>query len=380
MIVPPGGWPDPPEQRALPESPEPEAESQYDEVRCPLCLGMTRWDGHTVYDVSGAEVDLNRITNPLKRAEVVDYARVKCTAPEEDFGGKHYLPIDYVRWEQPLVIGFIGGSETGKSTLLTAMVREIDRGGLAVYGLESEPLDRERHREFELTRIEPLFGRATAHDPTPRVQKNVQFVDAFRITHAGGVRPVAFFDVGGEGLRMDEPGVNRFLYAVEALIFVADPALIEKNRQADGFAGKDGTFQTALDRIIRVRREQAIAPPAAAVVLAKSDMRRFDPVVERWLGREARDGLDPDSIRAESRDVYAFLYRLRATPWLYPVSRCRPCTLHFVSATSGSARMGDEDVARYQRGVRPRRVLEPLAAILAMSGVIDAPGADRVGR
>lgn len=359
-------------------------DAQYADIRCPLCLGLVRWDGKTVYDRTAGravEVDLSAISDPLRRAEKIAYASVLCTSSAEDYGAAHYLPVDYVRYESPLVIGFVGTGDTGKSTLLTAMIREIDRVGLAGYGLSVEPLEQERHREFEQNRIEPLFGAGRTLTITPPAEQGVQFVDAYRVEHSHGVRPVAFFDVGGESLGDSTSENTRFLHAVEALVFVVDPGLIEAGREVDGSPGKDATFQSVLDRVVRVRREQGLGPIAAAVVMAKADMRRFDPVVERWLSRESAGWLNPDLIRAESRDVYAYLHHLQATAWLYPVSRCTPCTLHFVSATGGRARVSeDETAAYYPRGVRPRRVLEPLAAILAMTGVITTPGADLVGR
>ena len=46
------------------------------------------------------------------------------------------------------------------------------------------------------------------------------------------------------------------------------------------------------------------------------------------------------------------------------------------SATGGD---GAEQNTVYPRGVRPRRVIRPLAAMLAMTGVLTGPEADRVG-
>lgn len=364
----------------------PETEFGYTKIRCPICLNETRWDGKTVYERSGVEMlpsDLSRISDPLRRAEKTAYGFVLCTGSQE-YGVEHYLPIDYVRYLEPLVIGLVGTANTGKSTLLSAMIRELDRVGLSRYGLSAEPLDRALHRDFERERIEPLFGQGRTLSATRGAVQGVQFVDAYRVQHGDDVRPVVFFDVGGESLLLDTPEHTRFLHAVGALIFIADPRMIETTQEVDGTPGKDATFQTVLDRITRVRRDQSLGPIPAAVVVAKADMRRFDAPVERWLGRESAGPIDPDAVRAESRDVYAYLHQQGAAAWLYPVSRCKPCTLHFVSATGGSAQSGQGENAHgyyyYPRGVRPRRVLEPLAAILAMTGFIDTPGADRVGR
>jgi Double-GTPase 2 len=362
---------------------------RYRWIRCPLCLGRFRWDGRTVYDRSGHEdvaYDLADITDSLLRAERSAYASVLCTAPVASPDDLHFLPINYVRYGDPLVVGFVGTGDTGKSTLLAAMIREIDRVGLARFGLSAEPLDRALHDRFERERIEPLFGEGRTLTATPPALQGVSFVDAYLLEHAGVMRPVAFFDVGGESLSRDYSAGIRFLHAVGALVFVADPQVIDGSREVDGTPGKDTSFQSVLDTITRVRRDQGLGPIAAAVVVAKADMRRFDPAVERWLNREPVGGLDPDLVRAESRDVFAYLYEQRAVGWLYPVSRCEPCTLHFVSATGGSAHTqdtgtdGERGSGYYPRGVRPRRVLEPLAAILAMTGFIDVPGVQRLGR
>jgi hypothetical protein len=77
---------------------------------------------------------------------------------------------------------------------------------------------------------------------------------------------------------------------------------------------------------------------------------------------------------AESRAAYAFLYQRGALAWLQPFHECRRCTLHFVSATGAEPRDGV-----YPRGVRPRRVLEPLVALLAMTGILAGPESGKVG-
>jgi len=91
--------------------------------------------------------------------------------------------------------------------------------------------------------------------------------------------------------------------------------------------------------------------------------------------RRRSDGkVDVVSIRAESRDAFALLHEHGAGSWLQPYYRCRKCTLHFASATGGEV-----VDSRYPRGARPSRVLEPLIALFAMTGVIGGPGMDEVG-
>ncbi|WP_370354364.1 hypothetical protein [Catenulispora sp. EB89] len=350
-------------------------------VRCPTCLDEFVWDRRTVVvDRNGpgeATVDLDEIGNPLKRAEALVDGEVKCTNPSGDFPEAHYLPVDYVRLGKPLVIGFVGTADTGKSTLLAAMVHELTRDGLAQHRLDVEILDRAKHRAFKRSHIDPLFEDSVALDATKATEAGVEFVAAFRIGRGDEWRPVVFFDVGGESLKEPKGKDARFLLAVEALIFVVDPRHIERNRINAGRPEADETYAGVLDRITPIRREQGLEAITAAVVVAKADELRFDPVVGKWLGRGGSGPLDPDLAREESRDVYSYLFQQGAEPWLGPVDRSARCTLHFLSATGSKA--GDTD-RRYPRGLRPRRVLEPLAAILAMAGVITTPGAERIGR
>ncbi len=90
---------------------------------------------------------------------------------------------------------------------------------------------------------------------------------------------------------------------------------------------------------------------------------------------------DLAAIWAESADAFAFLHQNHAQAWLRPYSLFSKATLHFVSATGSEAvelispRKGDPNapavgVRKFARGVRPKRVLDPLAAILAMSGML----------
>ncbi|MFE1905567.1 hypothetical protein ACFW96_18175 [Streptomyces gardneri] len=96
---------------------------------------------------------------------------------------------------------------------------------------------------------------------------------------------------------------------------------------------------------------------------------RFEPTVDRWLGRALPGRYDPAEARGESRDAYAFLAHHASPAWLKPFDDCANCSLHFVAATGGQAR-GD----RFPHGVRPRRVLAPLLSLFAMCGLL--PGAE----
>jgi hypothetical protein len=51
-------------------------------------------------------------------------------------------------------------------------------------------------------------------------------------------------------------------------------------------------------------------------------------------------------------------------------------TLHVTSPTGG---VGDSEEGVYPRGVKPLRVVPPLLAMLAMTGILTGPEADQVG-
>ncbi|MEO3859312.1 hypothetical protein [Acrocarpospora sp. B8E8] len=349
-------------------------------IRCPVCLDSFPWntDGADLYELDSETlqyrlINMANLRDPHKRDYRLRSAFIRCPNPSQDTG-THYLPVLYGRYGRPLVIGFVGASRTGKTHLLAAMIGEIEAGNLQRYGLSAVPLDQIRHREFLRDKVHPLYGGEqlafTAPSPLP------EFVEAMVFSRTGetGGHPVAFFDLSGDQL-VQVGRSERFLAAADALIFVVDP---EKSLRLPGFATKpsdlgDLTFGNVLDQLFR---RDAILDIPAVIVVSKSDILRFMHPVDRWLAQTNPGGaLDAELLRMESRDVYAFLHQHGAQGWLLPTARCRRCTLHFASATGGRQTNG-----RYLRQVRPQRVLEPLVAVLAMTGVITGPEAEAVGR
>jgi hypothetical protein len=353
------------------------------EIRCPFCLELFRWDGQGLHEWTEAEdykpLDVSMIVDPVKQEDRLRNAFVVCPASEH--GLQHFLPLDYMRYSPPLVIGLVGASSAGKSTMLAVMVNEIDRGGLNKFRFTARPLVRERHEEFRRTKLKELILDGKRLDRTAKAVGNVQFADAFLLVSESDMRPVVFFDVAGENLA--DPGpATRFLQAVNALIFVVDPdrvlGRVPGSRGADGKPMGDDAFKAVLDTLIPPDGAPAqYLDIPAAIVLGKADTLRFEPPIARWLAEQngLAEAVDAGKIRAESRDVYAFLYQNHGNPWLEPFNRFRQCTLHVMSAT-GSSPVNQS----YPRGLRPRRVLEPLVAILSMTGVISGAEADQVGR
>lgn len=371
--------PNNPRQRASAARPDASSSSAVPEVRCPQCLDMIRWDERTVYTDNGP-VDLSLIADEVRREEAMYNAFVLCPNPSGASSSDHYLPLRYLRYQPPLVIGLVGRRATGKSTWLATMVDQIVKGGLKPYGIEARPLHRKQFEDYRKNRFERLLDDGEALPATPGAEENVEFTVAFLLTTDAGTRPVAFFDVGGESLAEDGKA-TRFLRAVGALMFVIDPAQIEASRDQTGDASGTGdpAFEAVLDRLAPVdaSASQLVQLPAVEVLL-KADTLKFDPIVGPWLVSDgpAQNRLDAQRMRRESRDVYAYLATNRASAWLNPFRRCARCTLHVVSATGGSPNSD----RYYSRGLRPRRVLEPLVAILAMAGVLTGPQADLIGR
>jgi hypothetical protein len=366
-------------------APNPPATAPVPTVRCYHCLDQFAWDQRTVYITDGAGdrqvVALDKITDPVKRDEALLNAWVLCPNQSGDFEGAHYLPLGYVRYLPPIVIGMVGRKDTGKSTLLATIVEEIVRGNLTRYGFTAQPLIHDLHPVFRQDRNK-FMNLGTALTASAPAEEQVGLAAAFLLTKGSVQRPIAFFDVGGESLGDSGPEI-RFIQAVSALIFVIDPdqalGLVEGSRDQQGRPSSEGdrAFNAVLSRLSRSNSQSAqfLSRPAA-IVLAKADLLRFEPVVSHWLRQaDTSSGLDPERMRAESRDLYGYLYEHYATAWLEPFKHFRRCTLHAVSATGGRSING-----KYRRGLRSQRVLDPLVAILAMAEVIDGSSADRVGK
>jgi len=358
-------------------------------VRCYHCLYLFSWDEQTIYQRdpdTGTyhKMSVAGMTDSVSRDEALRQGYVRCPNSGVHQGtSEHYLPLGYVRYLPPLVIGLVGEKEVGKTTLLATMVDEIGRGRMTQYGFTARPLVNSVHSDFQADNFNVLLRDGKAVAATPAASEGIELADAFLLTRGSSQLPVAFFDVGGESLAEDLPAI-RFIQAVSALIFVVDPdralGRTSGSRDQRGLPSSvgDRAFNTVLNRLSPADSSTAqyFGQPAV-IVLAKADTLRFEPVVSRWLRQESvlAGEFDPDAVQAESRDLYAFLYQNDATPWLAPFKSFGRCTLHAVSATGGNP------VERtYLRGLRPRRVLEPLLAILAMKGMLDRPGTDRVGR
>jgi len=342
-------------------------------VTCPICLAqldwgalpLRKWDGVSAYE----GLDIPDGATDAQRAFLERGAYVQCNGQSGlSQGMAHYLPVDYGRFGPPVVLGFVGLTHSGKSHLLTAMVGMMNR--LRDYGIDSRPVDLALHRRFRDEAVDPLFRQRKALQVTDRGV--VAFVDAFIITPPGGgkARPVALFDVAGAELAR-EAGEKRFLDVADGFFFVVDPEQLGD----DGLG--DDTF-TAVLNVVGSTPGRLPDKVCAAIVLNKADLVRFDHPVTRWLRTDV-PALDPAEFRAESADVYAYLRERGAAEWTRPYDACTKATLHVASPTGGAAVRTANGEVIYPRGVRPRRVLRPLVAMLAMTGVLTGEEAENVG-
>jgi hypothetical protein len=244
--------------------------------------------------------------------------------------------------------------------MVGAMQSELRR-----YRIDCRALDLALHRRFAEERVRRLLQ---GHEVLPGTQEGIMtFSDAFLVSQKNGAeRPVILFDVAGGDL-MSVEETKKFLEIANGLFFVVDPT------QIDPRTGSDETFENVLDLLKSARRLPSRV--SAAVVVAKADLLRFEDPVTEWLLADSTT-LDADEFLRESRDVYAFLHERGATAWTLPYDECSKATLHFVSSTGGDG-LGEGGV--YPRGVSPRRVLRPMLAMLAMTGVLTGTEAGKVG-
>ena len=373
----------PPPLRTVPPTPVPPRlapRAAGDVVVCPICLGdVNDWNTQSPWEwdpVRGVyrELEIPPGLTELQRAPHLRNAYVRCTARQGSAGQPdeepHFLPANYGRFGRPVVLGFVGLSMAGKSHLLSAMVAGIVAGDLRKgYQVSHDPLDHARHQMFLDSHVNPLL-REDKVLPGTREADVLEFADAFLMNDESGQRrPVAFFDIaGGDLASLQKKKATDFLYLADGLFFVVDP-----ERLTDRWV-EDNTFSNVLN-IIRERPRQD--PVSASIVLTKADTLRFEEPVDRWLRYEPEaEPLHATQFLRESADVYGYLESRNALALAAPYDKCAKATLHVASATGSS---GSEKNTVYSRGVRPRRVMRPLAAMLAMTGVLTGPEAEKVG-
>ncbi|MEU4245882.1 hypothetical protein AB0F15_00555 [Amycolatopsis sp. NPDC026612] len=351
-------------------------------MRCPICADEYPWPDDPVISLFDEENDAYQLVDvstatPEKQADLARRGYRECPNPSGDTP-QHYLPATYVDYLAPLVIGLVGAPASGKTHLLTAMIRQAYMGGLRAHRITTAALDFRRHADFRSRYID----RFEKGDALPGTETGVvEAADILLLRGPGGERPVTFFDVAGEDLQSTAAlnRSSRFLVGANAVIFVYAPEDPLETKEAAA-PTENRSFDLAVERL--QGRPAGTDRLPVTVAVTKSDRLRYVAPADRWLRRGDEHMVDATRIRAESRDVFSYLHHIGAGASLGPFETFKRCTLHFVSASGGDAipvgGRGNLD-KHFARGVRPIRVLEPLVSILAMTGMITGPEASKVG-
>jgi hypothetical protein len=345
------------------------------QVTCPVCLSKLDWSQLELYRFDRDRNRHIRLEIPVGAGQELETrltrgAVVRCRGDGRYARTEHYLPADYGSLGPPVILGFVGASRSGKTHLLASMVGEIAGGGLEDYGLRYHPVDPRAHTAFFAEQVRPLFSEAKVLKSTQ--EQLVGFTDAFVLTPSqGGLgRPVALFDVAGADLLRVDDQTQQFLDLAHGLVFTIDPTQLRAHRLGDS------TFNIVLDLLRPTGRLPDLI--SAAIVLNKADLLRFEDPIAGWLRSDSKS-LDAAEITRESADVFAYLDSQGARAWTRPYGECARATLHVVSSTGGAAEHAEGTEGTYPRSVTPRRVLRPLVALLAMTGVLTGAEAEKVG-
>ncbi|MGW5128274.1 hypothetical protein ACWEQ7_30395 [Streptomyces sp. NPDC004069] len=364
-------------------------------VECPVCLTELDWDQlpRTIDDGSGTLVPREpELTGRGASADLAQEARSYRTCPGNSAVGAHNLPERYPSFgTEPVRIGMVGASSTGKSHLLAAMIHAMtDAEVTSRYGLTVEGLDQRQFGDYHRSVIDPLIGDRQELKGTP-VAAELHFAAGLIITDraTGRHHSVVFFDVAGERLERAGPEVD-FINRLGGLLCVVDPVRVRGLARfgrdtAQGAAG-DAAVRAVLQRLkeSRPRRGEDFLRLPCALVVTKSDLLRhrgYDEV-EPWLpgslsGPDGAGPGGPDAVEQESRAVYRMLRARGGERWLDPVKECENATLHLASATGTTPHdHADPDGVRRFPGASfgQHRVVEPLLSLLAMKGVLTGPG------
>jgi Double-GTPase 2 len=341
------------------------------EVHCPICHRRINWNATQPYRIGADGTPEQLVRDPLEseaswRDRLITAYR-PCRPVTEP--GAHLLPYDYADYT-PITIGMIGRSKAGKTHLLAAMIYRLcsNDPALGRLGLRVGPLDLTVHQKYVADNITPLIGQRRELMGTPGNQ--IDFCDALKVTNAANRSfALIFFDLAGERLTEPNDDEVRFYASANALVFVVDPDALPK--RLSPHSDSDASFDVALRRLDSRPRpsvSETFLPVAAAVVVAKADLIRFDDrLVSDWLAvGSAEEEVDLSTVESESEDVYAYLTQRGAARWLRPAQECSYSTLHFASATNGPAADGV-----FPGAFRQCRVLKPLLAVFAMTGILD---------
>ncbi|MER7734763.1 caspase family protein [Streptomyces erythrochromogenes] len=342
-------------------------------AQCPYCLRYVPFDANRLFqtDEVGRHLPavLDEMMHPALRHSLLQKSFHACPFAEEY--EHNSLPAHYFLHDEPLTIALIGSVAAGRTTLLAAMISQIEEGLLEPLGVRCIPLSTPLHECYTQGFLRPYregkMLRMTGPDPAPRPAAGLL------VTGGGKTRPVIFFDIDCGTLDSIPSPQTHFVIGASAFIFVLDPiwafrgAALERWRRDYLRVKRSPLGDPYFNRVIGALPWQSEHAEAhAAVAVVKSDLLSTDPTVRRWLSK----GLDPNTGAPgeESRDAYAYARHYGGVNWVKPFHHFSRCTLHFVSATGGPPSPG----GGYAFRPRAQRVLAPLLSIFSAAGLLDA--------
>jgi hypothetical protein len=331
-------------------------------IICPTCFSPLDWaratlwrwdDGRDEY----VQIEIAETVNREERARMTRGAVVGCPDPGRVYGEMHFVPYEYGLHGKPIMLAFIGDAGSGKSSMLTALMSEIDRGGLDSFNVEIRAMDLALHRRSLNLYDEMHRWRRVL---PPALGAGVSFADAFVISSPHGERSVVFLDVAGVSYGLANKMAH--LGAADGFIFVADSTRLWDEFTDNSISGGVLNLLQASDVLSRAN---------VSVALTMGDMLSPKHPLARWLEMPSV-GLEGQMISLERAEILAYLESVGASGWWNKLRReCGKLTLHVVSA-HGS-------IGAPLKASGPRRVLEPFVAMLAMTGVLNGEDAQRIG-
>jgi hypothetical protein len=309
----------------------------------------------------------------------------------------HELLPDNIERADSRIIGLVGGSSSGKSHYIAALIDELLHGK-AIYGenigcARVEALNQEIERRYMKDFYRPVFELRTRLVATAAFVEttdvNMPLIYTMTFPSQSRWRPdrvvnLMFYDAAGEQLgdRRALETFHRYVLNASALIFLVDPLTLPGFKQRLPFhlrSEEHGSTPPAdlLNVIVtsaqkyRSRLRRTLSMPIA-MTLAKSDLVRF---TLEGLGQNTlflRDTDYPDGFVAEefniiSREVQSVMLRFGAHHFI-EASRASFSRLTFC-AVSATGESYDVDRENFRR-IRPRRCLDPLLWNLTQLGVI----------
>lgn len=361
---------------------------------CPYCMGEFPMDeilfksGQRV--VPGARSILRRLLNrppvPPDRHQLwqVVCPNEKCT---------RILPPATAS-NQSLVIGLVGASESGKTSYVGALIKQLHEDVGARFGAALMPLDTETAARFATEFQSGMFRnhmppQCSLGMPSPMIYNLILPGERWGEKEPRSVT-LALYDSAGENFENEDRVRNLvgYLRIAAGIILIVDPLQSTGIRELLTPTGRhlpnvrSSNCPTALiSRVLKELEANAIVKGGhrfsipMAVTLTKCDelmgMRVIDPR-SRWAGPEVHEGIFNAALHTELESTIRQVFQWYE-PSAYQLIR-NWFTNHAFFGVSATGCSPDPRTGRYP-SVSPWRVEEPLLWLLSQLGVLPAkPG------